>query len=449
MANPASTFCEDQGYQVQIRDEAAGQVGYCLFPDGSECEEWAFYRGECAAPTGSQATPAGIANPASENCVAQGGTSEVQTRADDAQYSICLFEDNMQCEEWALLRGECPVGGVKVTGYATPAAVYCAITGGEYAVTGNSGADDEQGTCTFKNGVVCDVWEWYYNKCQASEVASPTQLEPGGGAGQLVFDSTRGGGYRDLYQIYSNGSDVLRLTEGESNSIAGPYSPDGTRIAYTTFGLTTSDIAVINADGSGQVNLTNSPNVDESFPAWSPDGAKIAFTSGGDGNNEIYVMNADGSDPVRLTDQSGDDFAPSWSPDGAQIVFVSDRDQTAGIYDLYIMNADGSEVKRLTDDIAIDYSPDWSPDGKTIVFRSHHDGPAEIYVISVDGTGLTNLTNNAADDWAPTWSTDGTVIAFQTNRDGNWEIYTMAADGSGVKNLTQDPADDQMPFWRP
>ena len=61
---------------------------------------------------------------------------------------MCYFEDNRQCEEWALLRGDCPVGGVKVTGYATPAARYCAITGGTYTVTGKSGAVDEQGTCT-------------------------------------------------------------------------------------------------------------------------------------------------------------------------------------------------------------------------------------------------------------------------------------------------------------
>ena len=48
LANPASVHCEEEGGQVEIRDEAAGQAGYCVFPDGSECEEWAFFRGECA-----------------------------------------------------------------------------------------------------------------------------------------------------------------------------------------------------------------------------------------------------------------------------------------------------------------------------------------------------------------------------------------------------------------
>jgi hypothetical protein len=268
------------------------------------------------------------------------------------------------------------------------------------------------------------------------------------GSEQLVFDSTRGGVYRDLYVMNRDGYDVSRLTRGEADSLAGPWSPDGQRIVYTTFGLTTSDIAVINADGSGQVNLTNSPDIDEGFPAWSPDGRRIAFTTRRDGNNEIYLMDADGSNSVRLTDEPGDDFAPAWSPDGSRIAFVSDRDREAGIYDLYIMNADGSGVTRLTDDPAIDYSPAWSPDGTRIAFRSHHDGPADIYVINVDGSGLHNLTENPADDWAPSWSPDGRLIAFQTNRDGNWEVYVMNADGTGLVNLTQNPADDQLPFWR-
>jgi putative hemolysin len=51
LPNPASKFCEDNGYKLEMREEAGGTVGYCLFPDGSECEEWAYYRGECQPPS--------------------------------------------------------------------------------------------------------------------------------------------------------------------------------------------------------------------------------------------------------------------------------------------------------------------------------------------------------------------------------------------------------------
>ena len=47
LANPASKYCVDHGYKLEMREEAGGTAGYCVFPDGGECEEWAFYRGEC------------------------------------------------------------------------------------------------------------------------------------------------------------------------------------------------------------------------------------------------------------------------------------------------------------------------------------------------------------------------------------------------------------------
>jgi len=48
MPNPASVHCIEQGGKLEIRKQPdGGEVGYCLFPDGSECEEWALFRGEC------------------------------------------------------------------------------------------------------------------------------------------------------------------------------------------------------------------------------------------------------------------------------------------------------------------------------------------------------------------------------------------------------------------
>lgn len=111
-----------------------------------------------------------IANPASVNCDKQGGTLLLKDKVVDGQnlgqYGICYFEDNRQCEEWAMMRGDCPVGGLKVTGYATVAATYCAITGGTYTITKQeSGEAPEQGNCTLKSGKACDVWKYYKGEC--------------------------------------------------------------------------------------------------------------------------------------------------------------------------------------------------------------------------------------------------------------------------------------------
>jgi Tol biopolymer transport system component len=274
---------------------------------------------------------------------------------------------------------------------------------------------------------------------------TPTPL---GGSTEILFASNRGGAYDDLYLLDLAGSQIARLTQGDSNTFPGSFSPDGSQILFTGYGLVHSYVGVMNAYGSEPKDLSQSPNSDEGFPAWSPDGKFVAFTSRRDGNNEIYIMNADGSQPRRLTNNPTDDFAPSWSPNGQQIAFVSDRDHTAGTYSIYLMNTDGSIVKRLTDDQGSDYTPSWSPDGKQIAFRSSLDGSADIYIINIDGSGLKNLTDNQAEDWSPSWSPDGRLIAFQTDRDGNWEIYTMNVDGTDPKNLTKDAAEDEMPSWR-
>jgi putative hemolysin len=113
IANPASAYCEEQGFKMETRTAQDGsQYGVCMFEDDTECEEWAYYRGECKpgdmdvapAPTG---TPVSIANPASAYCVEQGGTSEIRTAEDGSQFGVCVFPDGSECEEWAFFRGEC------------------------------------------------------------------------------------------------------------------------------------------------------------------------------------------------------------------------------------------------------------------------------------------------------------------------------------------------------
>ena len=119
----------------------------------------------CSAAAPTPPPDVGIANPASQNCTAVGGTLQIESRADGGQFGVCYFEDNRQCEEWALLRGECPIGGVKVTGYITAAGRYCAIIGGTYTVTQEGDMESEQGSCTLPNGTVCDAGDYYNGRC--------------------------------------------------------------------------------------------------------------------------------------------------------------------------------------------------------------------------------------------------------------------------------------------
>lgn len=66
MSNPASVYCEQNGGKLEFRqDESGGVRGVCVFPDGSECDEWAYYRGECgpAGQSGSTSAPADFSTP--------------------------------------------------------------------------------------------------------------------------------------------------------------------------------------------------------------------------------------------------------------------------------------------------------------------------------------------------------------------------------------------------
>ncbi len=99
----------------------------------------------------------GVANPASQNCVAIGGFLKIAQRGDGGAYGICIFADNRQCEEWALFRGNCPPTGLKITGFLTPQAIYCALLGGDVL--------KNESQCQLPSGKKCSTRELYEGKC--------------------------------------------------------------------------------------------------------------------------------------------------------------------------------------------------------------------------------------------------------------------------------------------
>ena len=229
------------------------------------------------------------------------------------------------------------------------------------------------------------------------------------------------------------------------------WSPDGTRIAA----FSGQTIYVMNADLTGATRLLGS----WSPPAWSPDGTRIALASSSDERSRIFVINSDRSSggPGFLRTTTPAHF-PTWSPDGSRIAFTDDRRRH--LSNIYVMNADGSGATRL----AYGSSPRWSPDGTKIAFERFvstiNVGGREvrlfsIFVVNADGSGVTQLTPASDADGLGGWSPDGARIVFSSTRlgdDGRVNeigIFMMNADGSGERRLTGGLRVDRGPVWSP
>lgn len=106
----------------------------------------------------------------------------------------------------------------------------------------------------------------------------------------------------EIFTMNMTGGDLVQVTNNSVLDSGPKWSPDCSTISYNSTDTTSLDVHRVNADGTGDVNLTNTPGIFDAFSAWSPDGTLIVFSSNRDVNFEIYTMNAtDGSNVTRLT----------------------------------------------------------------------------------------------------------------------------------------------------
>ena len=296
--------------------------------------------------------------------------------------------------------------------------------------------------------------------------------------GYMVYGSNRTGTQfsDDIYVSPLDVETPTQLTFRRADDGQPAWSADGRRLAFKTAQFGSNQLAVINADGSGETLLTRTFRFSEGQPAWSPDGTKLLYRRTPENplvqNADTWVLDVAGSatDPTQPVTESvlqrtGDERYPSYSPDGTQIVFRGDLDlaEPSGDEELYVMNADGTNVRQLTSNGDFDSAPAWSPDGRKIAFEKAAAGTfvpgvpdepgkeaeeKDIYVMRADGTHVGRLTNSPGLDEGPVWSPDATKIAFSSDRDSQQEIYVMDADGSDPRRLTDNPARDESPDWQ-
>ena len=146
------------------------------------------------------------------------------------------------------------------------------------------------------------------------------------------------------------------------------FSPDGRRIAFTSYRSGGSELWIAGRDGSGLQQLTSLNAQQLVVSGWSPDGAWIAFDAAIDGNSDVYVVGADGGQLRRLTSEPSIDGVASWSHDGRWIYFSSTR---AGVTpDAWRVSAGGGEALRITHHGG--FEPKESADGKHLFYLERH-----------------------------------------------------------------------------
>jgi TolB protein len=301
-----------------------------------------------------------------------------------------------------------------------------------------------------------------------------TRHEP---AADPAVDAQRAWLATEIYLMDGDGTNLRRLTENTYSDGFPALSPDGRRIAFDSNRrrvegepLNTSDVFVMNADGTAQTFLTRG-----SSATWSPEGQRIAFHSSASGtgqpinslpgaattDSDIFVMNVDNvlknrAHPKNITNnQAAIDDDPDWSPRGPQIVFTShaitDNTDNHVTAEIYLIDADGTgKPTRLTNNAEEERAPSWSPDGRRIVFCCRRGGPDfEICVMNADGSGQVQLTDNTIGDLTPSWSADGTKIVFhrRVGGRGQFQLILINADGTGEKQLTFPPGLNAFPNW--
>jgi TolB protein len=189
------------------------------------------------------------------------------------------------------------------------------------------------------------------------------------GTGLISATGTRALAHNGILSMRADGANRrIIFDDPERSSVAAVFSPKGDRIAFglgSFFGgmigrpATVSNIALVNADGSG-LRLLTTGDVNDGFPSWSPDGRRLVFRTASALGKGLRILDLTTGQTTVLTDGSYIDNFPSWSPDGSTIAFTRNMQ---GNYDIFTIRPDGSGLQRLTTDPGNDAHSTWSPTG--------------------------------------------------------------------------------------
>src|SRR5580693_3994523 len=240
------------------------------------------------------------------------------------------------------------------------------------------------------------------------------------------------GAPKEIWVMDWDGGNQRQVTHFNSLSIEPAVSPDGSKIAFTSYAKGTPGIFVFSVNPVRDLHFYNQSASVNSAPSFTPDGKQILYSSSVGGCCRIFSANLDGSGFKPLTHSTYIDTEPKVNPKtGNDVVFVSGR---SGPQQIYHMNIDGGDIERLSEGTGEASNPSWRSDGQLIAFawtRGFAAGKFNVFTMDVTSRRYVQLTHDEGKNENPSWAPDGVHLAFASTRSaGRTQIYTMLGDGS-------------------
>ena len=262
-------------------------------------------------------------------------------------------------------------------------------------------------------------------------------------SGRILMIGTRTGS-KELYLCDADGSNLRQITNDRTICMSPRWSPDGSRIVYTSFLKGYADIYMIDVRSGARSVIARYPGINMAGGV-SPSGGEMLMVLSKDGNPEVYSRSFGSGALTRLTRTAhAGEASPTWSPDGSQIAYVSDL-AGAGSPQIYIMDRSGNS-RRLTARGHENVDPDWGPNN-LITFSGRQGGMYSVFIINPASMDQRQVSPSDANYEDPAWASDGRHIVCSRRDGGGSRIYLLDTMGDPPVCLTPYGGSWFAPAW--
>jgi TolB protein len=283
----------------------------------------------------------------------------------------------------------------------------------------------------------------------AHEFAADIIKQFGGGslAGSHIYFVSDRSGHKEIWAMDYDGSNQHQLTFYKSISVMPTISPDGSKLAFTTFAKGQPSIVEVNTLTGREIRFYNQEASLNATPNFTPDGKEIFYSSTAAGREaQIYAANLDGTNFRRISVARAIQMEPKVNPKNpSELAFVAGPKNQQ----IFRMNTEGANVDRLTNGEGEASNPAWHPDGQHLLYawtRGYATGNFNVFLMDVTTREFDQLTSGAGRNENPNWAPDGRHIVFMSTRTGKKEIWTMLANGTQLTRLTSI-GNNEYPVW--